>query len=265
VFVHALQSEIVSCNPVALVEKPQAKNKTEARILEAHEVRALLDAAPEKYRLLLTVTAYTGLRQSEVLGLRWQDVDFENGVLHVRHQLSRAKANEPAKLIPLKTRAGERWIELAPELSRELAKHSLASSFSQDDDFVFTTETGKPLYYRNVSARGLDKAADRASQPRGRREAVVPRPFGTPRSRTSSVQALTRRRSPASPGTRRSRRRSICTWASGRSGGETTLVRASRRSTRVFSDRPPRRSTSRARGGRDTRAGRAPARRGSSH
>jgi integrase len=162
VFVHALQAEIVTRNPVALVEKPQAKNKTEARILEAHEVRALLDAAPEKYRLLLMVTAYTGLRQSEVLGLRWCDVGFEDSVLHVRHQLSRAKANEPAKLKPLKTRAGERWIELAPDLSRELAKYSLESSFSQDEDFVFTTETGKPLYYRNVSARGLDRAAERA-------------------------------------------------------------------------------------------------------
>jgi integrase len=162
VYGYALQSEIVTRNPVALVEKPQAKNKTEARILEAREVRALLEAAPEKYRLLLMVAAYTGLRQSEVLGLRWQDVDFENGVIHVRHQLSRAKTCEPAKLIPLKTRAGERWIELAPELSRELARHSLASSFSQDQDFVFTTETGKPVYYRNVSSRGLDKAAENA-------------------------------------------------------------------------------------------------------
>ncbi|MDQ3121995.1 MAG: site-specific integrase [Actinomycetota bacterium] len=164
VFDFAVRHEYVASNPVQALrgEKPQAKNKTEARILEAHEVRALLDSAPEKYRLLLMVTAYTGLRQSEVLGLRWQDVDFENSVLHVRHQLSRAKADEPAKLKPLKTRAGERWIELAPELSRELAKHSLASSFSHEDDFVFTTDSGKPLYYRNVSARGLDKAADRA-------------------------------------------------------------------------------------------------------
>jgi integrase len=164
VFDYAVRHDCVASNPVRALkgEKPQAKNKTQARILEAHEVRALLDAAPERYRLLLMVTAYTGLRQSEVLGLRWQDVDFENSILHVRHQLSRATAGEPAKLKPLKTRAGERWIELAPELSRELAKHSLASFFSQDDDFVFTTETGAPMYYRNVSARGLDKAADRA-------------------------------------------------------------------------------------------------------
>jgi integrase len=43
-----------------------------------------------------------------------------------------------------------------------LAKDSLASGFSKPEDLVLTTETGKPIYYRNASARGLDKAADRA-------------------------------------------------------------------------------------------------------
>lgn len=64
--------------------------------------------------------------------------------------------------MPLKTDAGERHIDMAHELARELAKHRLASRFSKDDHFVFATETGKPVYYRNASARGLDKAADRA-------------------------------------------------------------------------------------------------------
>jgi len=64
--------------------------------------------------------------------------------------------------VPLKTDAGERHIDMAPELSRELAKHSLASRFSKEEDFVFSTESGKPVYCRNASARGLDKAADRA-------------------------------------------------------------------------------------------------------
>src|SRR4029450_12894701 len=40
--------------------------------------------------------------------------------------------------------------------------HKLAGSYPKDDDFVFTTLTGQPIYYRNASARGLQKAADRA-------------------------------------------------------------------------------------------------------
>ncbi len=70
VFSFALQREIVHRNPITSVEKPQAKNKTKARILEADEVRTLIDSAPEKYRLLLMVTAYAGLETVGGLGLR---------------------------------------------------------------------------------------------------------------------------------------------------------------------------------------------------
>jgi integrase len=161
---HAVKHEYLASNPVQRLngEKPPARNRTKARILEAEEVGLLIDHASAGYRTLIFTAVYTGMRQSEVLGLRWEDVDFEAGTIHVRHQLSRATRKQPARLVPLKTDAAERHIDLAPELARELAKHSLASRFSKPDDFVFATETGKPLYYRNASARGLDKAADRA-------------------------------------------------------------------------------------------------------
>jgi integrase len=62
----------------------------------------------------------------------------------------------------LKSDAGERDLDLTPELAKVLRTHKLASSYAKDDDFVFTTLTGQPIYYRNASARGLQKAADRA-------------------------------------------------------------------------------------------------------
>jgi integrase len=43
-----------------------------------------------------------------------------------------------------------------------LREHKLGSRYSSDSDFVFATLTGQPVYYRNASARGLQKAADRA-------------------------------------------------------------------------------------------------------
>lgn len=161
---HAVTREYLASNPVRSLngEKPPAKNRTKARILEPEEVALLIDRAPAGYRTLIVAAAYTGMRQSELLGLRWGDVDFEAGTIQVRHQLSRATRDKPARVVPLKTDAAERHIDLAPELSRELAKHRLASPFSNEGDFVFVTETGNPVYYRNASARGLDKAADRA-------------------------------------------------------------------------------------------------------
>jgi integrase len=161
---HAVTREYLASNPMRRLrgEKPPAKNRTKARILEAEDFARLIDHAPSAYRTLIFTAAYTGMRQSELLGLRWGDVHFEAGTIHVRHQLSRATKDKPARVVPLKTDAAERHIDLAPELSRELAEHRLASPFSRDEDFVFVTETGNPVYYRNASARGLDKAADRA-------------------------------------------------------------------------------------------------------
>ena len=59
-----------------------------------------------------------------------------------------------------RTRRRGDLLELAPELSRELAKHSLASPFSQDEDFVFTTKNGTPLYYRLGGDTFVIEAAD---------------------------------------------------------------------------------------------------------
>jgi integrase len=161
---HAVKHEYIASNPVRKVngEKPPARNRTKARILEAEELALLIKHAPTSYRTLILTAVYTGMRQSELLGLRWQDIDFDAGAMHVRHQLSRATKAKPARVVPLKTDAGERHIDIAPVLARHLAKHSLASRHSRPEDFVFASETGKPLYYRNVSARGLDKAAGRA-------------------------------------------------------------------------------------------------------
>jgi integrase len=102
------------------------------------------------------------MRQSELLGLRWRDIDFEAGVIHLRHQLSRATHERPARLVPLKMGYGGRDIDLLLQLGTLLRKHKLASRFSTPEDYVFTTEAGTPFYYRNVSARGLNKAADQA-------------------------------------------------------------------------------------------------------
>lgn len=161
---HAVKHEYVASNPLSKLngEKPPARNRTKARILEAEEVARLIERAPSGYRALILTAVYTGMRQSELLGLRWQNIDFDAGTIHIAHQLSRATRTKPARVVPLKTDAGERHIDMAPQLARELAKHGLASQYSKDEDFVFSTESGKPVYYRNASARGLDKAADRA-------------------------------------------------------------------------------------------------------
>lgn len=110
--------------------------------------------------MLISLLAFTGMRISEALGLTWADIDFEGGSVNVRRQLSHARRGEPAKRIPLKTEAGERQIDLAPKMLQALRVHRFASPHKGDNDSVFVTLTGKPIYYRNASTRGLEKAAD---------------------------------------------------------------------------------------------------------
>ena len=51
----------------------------------------LLREAPKAYRSILATAVFTGLRQGELLGLRWHDVDFDAGTIHVRRQLDRSR------------------------------------------------------------------------------------------------------------------------------------------------------------------------------
>ncbi len=54
------------------------------RVLAAAEISRLLDAATPLYQPILALAVYTGLRQSECLGLHWRDVDFDAGFVRVR-------------------------------------------------------------------------------------------------------------------------------------------------------------------------------------
>jgi integrase len=167
VFKFAHQHGHIATNPLLRIgdDLPVGKNQTQARVLDAEDVRRLIDTAPDSYRTLIAVLAFTGVRISEALGLVWEDVDFDAGVVNVGKQLSRATREEPARRIPLKTKAGERQIDLAPEIAAMLRRRradAFRLGYAKASDYVFSTQIGTPLSQRNAAARGLEKAADRA-------------------------------------------------------------------------------------------------------
>jgi integrase len=160
-FAYAARRGIVGANPVARLERGERPKvgKREKRILKSDEIASLLDNALPTYRALLATAVYTGLRQSELLGLVWRDVDFEAGVIHVCRQLDRNREHaEP------KTPQAVRAVVLAPAVARLLRQHRIArpTQFSGDDDPVFSNETGRPFSHRYVQSRGFDKASERA-------------------------------------------------------------------------------------------------------
>jgi integrase len=76
----------------------------------ADEARTPLSVAgSERLGSLYTVAIATGMRQGELLGLRWQDVDLDAGIVAVRHTLQR----QTGELVPPKTERGRRTLQLA--------------------------------------------------------------------------------------------------------------------------------------------------------
>jgi integrase len=150
---------------------PQARNKTDARRLTDEECAALIEHALPSSRALVALIVFTGLRQGEALGLTWQEVDFEQGVIGVRFQLERKAKDTTARRTRLKTTAARRDVEALPELIALLKTHkaeAFARGHARPEDFVFTTANGLPLMHRNVSrdfatAASLDSASASAS------------------------------------------------------------------------------------------------------
>lgn len=97
-----------------------------------------------------------GLRRGEVLGLRWQDIDFQAETIRIEQQVQRVGGE--MHIGPVKTRAGHRKLPLLKLARRALEAQSLTQaryrvdmgSAWPDTDLVFTTRTGRPIEPRNL-------------------------------------------------------------------------------------------------------------------
>jgi integrase len=162
VFNFAVKRRYIGENPCRRLDRddrPPAKARRAKRILEPKEIAALLaSASTDRYRALLAVALGTGMRQSELLGLTWAQVDFDRAVIRVDAQLCRVHRNRKE----LKTDAARREIVMTSDLATVLRKHRLASRFTADTDYVFCTIEGRPLTPTNVDRRALHAAAERA-------------------------------------------------------------------------------------------------------
>jgi integrase len=159
---HAARRGLIPENPVRKLERGERPRvaRRDLRVLDRDEIGRLLDQAPHKYRTLLATAVFTGLRQGELLGLTWQDLDLTAGLVRVRRQLDRQ-----GQLVEPKTSAAKRDVELMASLVAMLKQHkqqAFAHGRAKPADFVFASEAGTPLGYRNIARRGLEPALNRA-------------------------------------------------------------------------------------------------------
>jgi len=174
VFEHALDRGWTTQNPVRRASRPKRRRAGDAnpdlQFLTVPELEAVLRAIPDEVvtraqaptrrgragsappvppdvlgpvtRVIVLTAAMTGLRQSELLGLRWRDVDWTAQRIRVRNAWVRGEHSGEGKS-DLSTR---RSVPMADRLARELDRWSRRTLYGADDDLVFAhPQSGRPL------------------------------------------------------------------------------------------------------------------------
>jgi integrase len=159
----ALKQGLVVRNVATLVDPP-AKATTEMHPLSADQARAFVASlAGDRFRALYIAAIGTGLRQGELLGLTWADVDFRAGTMSVRHSLQRGTRT----LADPKTDRGRRTLILSATVATALLEHRGRQRVVGPAAYVFTSRKATPLDARNVT-RAFQAALSRAGLPHQR-------------------------------------------------------------------------------------------------
>lgn len=144
---------LVTRNVAKLAEPPRLRRR-EVQPLSPEEARALLIAiSDDRLESLYLIAIGVGLRQGEILGLAWSDVDFETSTVTVRNALQRVAGKlalvEPKSTTSRRTVAMPRFVRdaLWAHRGRQRTQRLLAGSRWHDDprNLVFTTTVGTPM------------------------------------------------------------------------------------------------------------------------
>jgi integrase len=133
----------------ARADKRKGKLKIGVDIPSPDEIRKLIAALAGRWRPLLLTAIFTGLRSSELRGMRWADIDLKRNELHVRQ-----RADCFSAIGQLKSEAGERTVPLPPMVVNILREHRIACP-QGDHDLVFPNGAGNVESHGNVINRGL--------------------------------------------------------------------------------------------------------------
>jgi integrase len=143
---YAIREGWASSNPCKLVEKPRGSKSNEIHFLTPDELNTLLTKGSVQTDvgsvdvLMYFTAAMTGLRQGELIGLRWKDIDWTAQRVRVRQSYSRGRKKGP------KSNLSFRSVPLADTVAGELDRHFQTSLWQADQDLVFAHPyTGRPM------------------------------------------------------------------------------------------------------------------------
>jgi integrase len=157
---HAVKMRVIPWNPADAVVVPRPKNKEEMSIFNESEANAfLLAVRGSRYEALYQVALATGMRQSEILGLKWSDLDWKSKTISVVRQLERNPKSPGEYFSRVKTEAGRRKIKLGDQTIEKLRNHlnfqseerkALARGKWIENDMIFPSMVGTPMNQSNL-------------------------------------------------------------------------------------------------------------------
>jgi integrase len=156
-FNHACRYELYTENPIHLVRQ-SAKRRRVPHILHVDEIKRLLNNVASLPRLLIFLDVTTGLRQSELFGLRWSDLNFDNGEINVVRSIvhgvvSRCKTESSATPIPM----GPHLVDLLKEWRK-------VTPYQSADDWVFASkraEGKRPIWGQSIMRKQIHPAVEK--------------------------------------------------------------------------------------------------------
>ena len=131
-FNHACRYELFESNPIHLVRQGAKRNKTPC-VLTPAEIRALADGLVIRERTLVLLAASTGLRQSELFGLKWGDINSAEGTMNVTRSIVCGVVG------PCKTEASQKPVPIHPLIVEALVKWREHQRYRKVDDWVFAS------------------------------------------------------------------------------------------------------------------------------
>jgi len=161
-FKQALKNELVKKNPVDLATLPRGEKKKPRRVLSRQEQEILISYVKgHELEPIILLALASGMRIGELLGLEWNDIDFEKKEIHIRGTLKELRTGGCYKDFP-KTENSKRIVPLLMK-SEQMLKRTAKKQKEQKlqagrewepikglENLVFTRETGKPFTGQHV-------------------------------------------------------------------------------------------------------------------
>jgi len=144
---YAVRHRYIDYNPVRDAERPRDQGECEEesiRTLSIKEINRLLDAESDlKHKTLLTLAIMSGVRQGELLGLKWTDIDWFNKQINIKRTFNHGEWYKP------KTKTSHRKIDIGPSTIQALKKwHSECPETKLD--LVFPNDAGRAIDQSNL-------------------------------------------------------------------------------------------------------------------